>query len=99
MKSELINKISILTVFSLLVLSGCSDFLDREPLGRYVEKDIPAGSFDSQVFGVYAKMRAFGVSAMPYLAIHNFRSDDADKGSSTTDGVAQESFYDNFQYT
>jgi len=99
MKSEFINKISILTVFSLLVLSGCSDFLDREPLGRYVEKDIPAGSFDSQVFGVYAKMRAFGVSSMPYLAIHNFRSDDADKGSSTTDGVAQESFYDNFQYT
>lgn len=83
----------------LFILSSCNDFLDRKPLGRYTEEDIPAGSFDSQVFGVYAKMRVFEVSAMPVLAIHNFRSDDADKGSSTTDGVAQGSFYDNFEYT
>lgn len=102
MKNRIGNKFkqtAILVSVGLLLLSGCSDFLDREPLGRYTESDIPAGSFDSQVFGVYAKMRTFGVSAMPYLAIHNFRSDDADKGSSTTDGVAQENFYDNFQYT
>lgn len=83
----------------ICLLASCNDFLDREPLGRYTEEDIPAGSFDSQVFGIYAKMRAFEVSAMPVLAIHNFRSDDAEKGSSTTDGVAQESFYDNFEYT
>jgi len=82
-----------------LLLSACSDYLDLTPLGRYTEEDIPAGSFESQIFGVYAKMRAFEVSAMPYIAIHNFRSDDADKGSSTTDGVAQENFYDNFEYT
>ena len=88
----------MMTIAATLIVSSCSDFLDREPLGRYVEKDIPAGSFDSQVFSVYAKMRAFGVIAMPYLAIHNFRSDDADKGSSTTDGIQQENFYDNFQY-
>ncbi|WP_025764806.1 RagB/SusD family nutrient uptake outer membrane protein [Dyadobacter tibetensis] len=102
MKSVLIKKtikVSMAAAFSLLVMAGCSDFLDREPLGRYTEQDIPAGSFDSQVFGVYAKMRAFGVAAMPYIAIHNFRSDDADKGSSTTDGIGQENFYDNFQYT
>lgn len=80
------------------LLAGCNDFLDREPLGRYTEKDIPAGSFDSQVFGVYAKMRAFGVSALPYIAIHNIRSDDAVKGSSVTDGVQQENIYDKFQY-
>ncbi|PWJ59632.1 putative outer membrane starch-binding protein [Dyadobacter jejuensis] len=102
MKSVFINKTikaSMAAAIGLLVMAGCSDFLDREPLGRYTEQDIPAGSFDSQVFGVYAKMRAFGVAAMPLLAIHNFRSDDADKGSSTTDGIAQENFYDNFQYT
>ncbi len=86
-------------LFLLTALIGCSDFLDRKPLGRYTEEDIPAGSFESQIFGVYARMRAFEVAAMPLLAIHNFRSDDADKGSSTTDGVAQENFYDNFQYT
>lgn len=80
-------------------MTACSDFLDLKPLGRYTEEDIPAGSFESQVFGVYARMRSFEVSAMPYLAVHNFRSDDAEKGSSTTDGVAQENFYDNFEYT
>jgi len=86
-------------IITSLSFSACSDFLDLKPLGRYTEDDIPAGSFESQIFGVYAKMRAFEVSAMPYIAIHNFRSDDADKGSSTTDGVAQETFYDNFEYT
>lgn len=87
-----------MALVSVMLLAGCTDFLDREPQGRYTEKDIPAGSFDSQVFGVYAKMRAFGVSALPYIAIHNFRSDDAVKGSSVTDGVQQENIYDKFQY-
>ncbi|WP_189562874.1 RagB/SusD family nutrient uptake outer membrane protein [Persicitalea jodogahamensis] len=82
----------------LVTLAGCNDFLDREPLGRYTEKDIPAGSFDSQVFGVYARMRAFGVSALPYIAVHNIRSDDAVKGSSVTDGVEAENVFDKFQY-
>ena len=36
--------------------------------------------------------------ALPYIAIHNIRSDDAVKGSSVTDGVAQENIYDKFQY-
>ena len=87
-----------LTLIGLMTVAGCTDFLDREPQGRYTEKDIPAGSFDSQVFGVYAKMRAFGVSALPYIAVHNMRSDDAVKGSSVTDGVQQENIYDKFQY-
>lgn len=102
MKNKIFSKtmqMAVLIVLSTLLLTGCEDFLDREPLGRYTENDLPVGSFDSQLFGVYAKMRSSGVSAMPYIAIHNFRSDDADKGSSTTDGVAQENFYDNFQYT
>ncbi len=90
--------LAAMALVSVMLLAGCTDFLDREPQGRYTEKDIPAGSFDSQVFGVYAKMRAFGVSALPYIAIHNFRSDDAVKGSSVTDGVQQENIYDKFQY-
>lgn len=92
------GSVILLLVFAF-IFSGCKKFLDKKPLGRYTEDDIPAGSFDSQVFGVYAKMRAFGVSALPYIAIHNIRSDDADKGSSTTDGVDAESFFDNFNYT
>ncbi|GAB2767044.1 RagB/SusD family nutrient uptake outer membrane protein [Rhabdobacter roseus] len=86
--------------FSVAMLAtSCSDFLDREPLGRYIEEDIPAGSFESQVFGVYARMRTGGVSGLPYIAVHNIRSDDADKGSSTTDGADAERIFDEFQYT
>ncbi len=92
------KSLAAVALLGTITLVGCKDFLDREPQGRYTEKDIPAGSFDSQVFGVYAKMRSFGVSAMPYLAMHNYRSDDAVKGSSTTDGVQQENIYDKFQY-
>lgn len=92
------KSLAVVALVGVTFLAGCTDFLDREPQGRYTEKDIPAGSFDSQVFGVYARMRAFGVSALPYIAVHNIRSDDAVKGSSVTDGVQQENIYDKFQY-
>ncbi|HEX2533056.1 MAG TPA: RagB/SusD family nutrient uptake outer membrane protein, partial [Chitinophagaceae bacterium] len=84
----------------LIGLPACKqDFLDREPLGRYTEDDLAGGSFESQVFGMYAQLRSFGSSALPYIAVHNIRSDDADKGSSVGDGTDAESFFDNFNYT
>ncbi len=95
---KLTKSLAVVALGGAMLLAGCNDYLDREPLGRYTEKDIPAGSFDSQVFGVYARMRAFGVSALPYIAIHNIRSDDAGKGSSVTDGVDTENIFDKFQY-
>ena len=81
-------------------LLGCrKDFLEREPLGRYTQDDLAAGSFESQVFGVYAAMRAEGISGVKFIAVHGIRSDDSDKGSSTSDGVDAENFFDNLQYT
>lgn len=81
-------------------LAGCKkDFLDREPLGRYIQDDLAAGSFESQIFGVYAAMRAEGVSGVKFVAVHSIRSDDAEKGSSVSDAVDAENFFDNFQYT
>lgn len=84
---------------SLLGLAGCEDFLDRKPLGRYTQDDLTSGSFESQVFAAYAGLRHFGISGLPLAAIHNFRSDDADKGSSVSDGIDAENIYDKFQYT
>ncbi|MEO6932756.1 MAG: RagB/SusD family nutrient uptake outer membrane protein, partial [Chitinophagaceae bacterium] len=98
-------KPSFLRVFLPVLLlgmgiSGCKkNFLDREPLGRYVSNDLQAGSFDSQVFGVYSGMRAEGVSGIKFIAVMSIRSDDADKGSSTSDATDTESFFDNFNYT
>src|SRR5690348_12241106 len=84
----------------IVLLMGCKkNFLDREPLGRYTSNDIAEGSFESQIFGVYAGLRAEGISGVKYIAVQSIRSDDAEKGSSTSDAVDAENFFDNFQYT
>lgn len=90
-------------LFSLaicLAASGCkSDWLDRKPQGQYTEEDIPAGSLDGLVKAAYGGLRHGGISGLPYIAVHNIRSDDAIKGSSVTDGADAEVYFDNFQYT
>lgn len=98
MKSLLYKIIPLIAL--IIGVSGCKkDFLDREPLGQYTMDDLGSGSLESQVFAAYAGLRKDGLSGLPYIAIHNIRSDDADKGSATNDGVDSENYYDNFQYT
>lgn len=88
-----------LILLGTMVTSACKkDYLDREPLGRYSEEDIPAGSFDSKVFAAYAVLRTDGFNSLPYLAIHSFRADESQKGSSATDGADQANMYDEFNY-
>lgn len=101
MKRKLIDlKWSLLPVLLvLMVVSSCKkNFLDRRPLGRYVDDDLPAGSFDTRVFGAYALMRAEGFNNHLYLGIQSYRSDEAKKGSSASDGAIHEQMYDDFQY-
>jgi starch-binding outer membrane protein, SusD/RagB family len=100
MKKVTILKWSLLPVLmALLVISSCKkNFLDRQPLGRFVDEDIPAGSFDSKVFAAYSILRDGGFNSIAYLGIHSFRSDEADKGSSVSDGADQGQMYDDFQY-
>ena len=101
MKNSTIIKWSLFLPALILSVGfmGCKkNFLDRQPLGTYTSSDIAAGSFDSQIFGVYAALRAEGISGVKFVAVHGIRSDDADKGSSINDGVDAENFFDNFQY-
>ena len=100
-KDSIIKRVVLLPALVLSVgFIGCKkNFLDRQPLGTYTSTDIAAGSYDSQVFGVYSALRAEGVSGVKYIAVHSIRSDDADKGSSVNDAVDAENFFDNFQYT
>src|ERR687889_2004438 len=101
MKKVVLVRWSLLTllVAVLSIFSSCKkNFLDRRPLGRYVNSDIPAGSYDSKVFATYAILRNGGFNNHLYLAIHSFRSDEAEKGSSTSDGSDQGQMYDDFQY-
>ncbi len=88
------------TLLALLVFSGCSkDFLDRKPLGQLTEEDLPAGSLEGQILAIYAGLRSEGTSGLPYLGVHNMRSDDAEIGSSVGDEGGSAPNTDNFQYT
>lgn len=92
-----------LYAFSIVILiSGCSKFLDRKPLQTTLD-DLNQGGLEGQIYGLYGAIRngdvagqAFG--GIPWMAMHNFRSDDSEKGSSNADGADWELIHDNFQY-
>ena len=99
MKKIVLIKWSLALVMVVLIISSCKkDFLDRQPLGRFIDEDVPAGSFDSKIFATYSLLRASGFNHHLFLAIHSFRSDESEKGSSASDGANHEAMYDNFQY-
>ena len=83
----------------LITLGGCKKFLDRKPLeGTFA--DANAGALETQSFGLYSTLRSYaGFSSLPWLDFHSIRDDDAQKGSSTTDGAEINSEFEKFQYT
>lgn len=89
----------LIAASSVLTYTGCSDFLDRSPLGEFTEDDAPGGSLDGQVFAIYTLMRSYNITAgIPAFAIHNFRSEDSEKGSDAGDGKDMAAMFDNFEY-
>jgi len=85
-----------------LVIGGCQKFLDRKPLTATLE-DLNQGGLEGQIYGLYGAIRngdvagqAFG--GIPWLGINGFRSEDAEKGSSASDGADWGVIYDQFQY-
>jgi len=88
----------LLAMVVLNMISCKKDFLDRQPLGRFTEDDLAAGSFDSKVFGAYAVLRKGGFNNHEYLGVQSYRADESEKGSSTSDGAATGLMYDDFEY-
>lgn len=97
-KHILIASACLLAAAALLTACGES-WLGGDPLGRLTEDDIPAGSLEGQAFGIYAGLRSEGISGLPYVAIHNIRSDDADIGGGPGDEAAAAPIFDHFGYT
>ena len=98
--SDNIRRLFIVFVAMGLLLTGCGEkWLDIKPKGRFTEDDLPAGSLESQVFAAYSGLRSEGTSGLPYAAVHNIRSDDAELGSSTGDEAAGGPIFDNFNYS
>ena len=90
---------NFIIIVAAMIAGGCSDWFDLKPQGIANEENTPAGSYESQVFVIYGLMRDWGITAgLPALLVESVRSDDADKGSTPSDGSEQEAMYDNFQY-
>lgn len=70
---------------------SCSDLLDQKPQGVLTEDDLTGGTYETQIFNMYALLRGYHiVSGNTALAIHGMRSEDAEKGSTLSDGSATE---------
>ncbi len=99
MKKYISKAIGLIFIALFLTTISCSDLLDQEPQGQWTADDNTGGSLQSDVFTLYAKARGFNVtSGTPALAIHNFRCEDIDKGSTAADGSDHGAMYDDFQY-
>lgn len=101
-KLKNISWILLLAISLPMLFSGCSKFLDRKPLKATLD-DLNQGGLEGQVYALYGAIRngdiagqAFG--GIPWLAMHGFRADDSEKGSSAADGADWGVIFDQFQY-
>ncbi|HEV8286822.1 MAG TPA: RagB/SusD family nutrient uptake outer membrane protein [Chitinophagaceae bacterium] len=85
------------TVMLLIAtLLGCKKFLDRKPL----EGVLDDYGLEQQVQGLYYTLRDYaGFNSLPWLDFHSIRDDDAQKGSSISDGQEINAEFETFQYT
>lgn len=89
----------LLVIPMLITVSGCKKFLDRKPLTATLD-DLHQGTLEAQSLGLYNTLRSYaGFSTLPWLDFNSIRDDDAQKGSSTTDGAEVNAEFETFQYT
>src|ERR1700760_2742104 len=89
----------ILAIPMLMTVTGCKKFLDRKPLTATLD-DLHQGALESQSLGLYNTLRTYaGFSSLPWLDFNSIRDDDAQKGSSTTDGAEIDAEFETFKYT
>lgn len=93
--------IILLVLPILFMTSGCEKFLDRKPLTATLD-DIKQGGIQGQVFGIYSAVKDYDIGqvfgGIPWQGVHNFRSDDSEKGSDAADGAEWVAPFDNFNY-
>ena len=79
----------ILLIAAVIALAGCSDFLDIRTEGSLPSSGVDYSKPENiflPVSAAYASMRMAEGEAQNYIAVLEVPSDDADKGSSETDG-------------
>ena len=90
----------LLLFVSFFVLSSCKKMLDAERQGGYDADNYPypggSGPYDQYIFGAYNELRSYNVHVDGFINATSIRSDDADKGSTASDGGADVISMDNF---
>ena len=90
----------LIAVLALFSASGCKKFLDTNRQGEYNTDNYPypqgSGPYDGYLFGAYNDLRSYDVHCTGFFLATSVRGDDADKGSSATDGVPDGSTMDLF---
>ncbi len=84
----------------VIAFTGCKKFLDTQRQGGYDEENYPypggSGPYDQYIFGAYNSLRDYNVHVDGFVNATSIRSDDADKGSTPSDGGADVIAMDNF---
>lgn len=79
---------------------GCKKFLDTQRQGEYTTDNYPypggSGPYDQFIFAAYNSLRSYDVHVAGFFLATSVRSDDADKGSTASDGGADAISMDNF---
>jgi hypothetical protein len=89
----------VLMIPIIILVAGCKKYLDRKPLTATLD-DLHQGTLEAQSFGLYSILRGYGgFSTLPWLDFNSIRDDDAQKGSSKTDGAEINAEFETFQYT
>lgn len=87
-------------LFLVVTATGCKKFLDTNAQGSYNLDNYPypggSGPYDQFIFGAYNELRTFNLHSQSFITATSIRSDDADKGSTPTDGGANAIDMDNF---
>lgn len=88
----------LLALPMLMVLGSCKKFLDRRPLTATLG-DLNQGGIEAEIFGMYSNLRnSAGFTTIPWLGVHDFRSDDSEKGSDAADGAEWVAPFDQYAY-
>lgn len=96
-KNKIFLCLLVLSAASLSI-TGCKKFLDRKPLSATLTD---YGSVvDGQAIGMYSVFNTYaGYNTLPWIDFNSIRDDDAQKGSSATDGAEINAEFETFQYT
>jgi starch-binding outer membrane protein, SusD/RagB family len=97
-KNKIIFWSLILVLPIMFLVTGCKKFLDRQPLTATLD-DLHQGTLEAQSFGLYNTLRYAGFSTLPWIDFQSIRDDDAQKGSSSTDGAEINAEFETFQYS